>query len=184
VTLVERIPVTTPPRTLLDLAAVLQRRQLEKVFNEMEVRQLTDKLSIPDLLERYPHRRGAGVLRNLLRDERRAQGKTRSDLEDRFLALLDRTDLPLPRLNADVAVSGRFFQADCLWRDQKVIVELDGGAVHRTRRAFEKDRERDRILLTDGWQVIRITWRQLRDDAPAVIDDLGTVLRRRRPPTL
>ncbi len=91
--------------------------------------------------------------------------------------LLGATDLPPPRRNADVAVRGRFFEADCLWAKQRVIVELDGHATHGTGRAFEKDRERDRLLQSDGWRVIRITWRQMRDDAPAVIADLRRLLR-------
>lgn len=185
IAVVNRIPVTSVPRTLLDLAVVLDRRQLEKAFNEVEVRGLTDRLSIPDLLERYPRRPGTAALRTLLGDDARARGTTRSRLEDRFVAILDGTDLPRPRLNADVAVRGRFFEVDCLWTQQRLIIELDGGEAHRTRLAFEKDRERDRLLLTEDWRIVRVTWRQLRDDAPAVIADLRELLRKRvRPPTL
>jgi very-short-patch-repair endonuclease len=91
--------------------------------------------------------------------------------------LLANTDLPRPRLNADVMVKGRFFEVDCLWGEQQLVVELDGRHVHGTNMAFEKDRERDRLLLVEGWRVTRITWRQLRDEAPAVIDDLRRLLR-------
>jgi very-short-patch-repair endonuclease len=159
--------------------------QMEVVLNEMEVRGITDKLSIPDLLERYPRRRGSAKLRALLADQTTMRGVTREELEARFLAALDGTDLPRPRLNADVTVRGRFFEADCLWVEQRVIVELDGRAAHGTRRAFERDRERDRLLQADGWRVVRITWRQLHDDAPAVIADLRRLLRHGGgPPTL
>jgi len=66
-----------------------------------------------------------------------------------------------------------------------LIVELDGRATHGTDRAFEKDREKDRLLLTEGWQVVRVTWRQLRDDGPGVLADLRELLREQgRPPTL
>jgi very-short-patch-repair endonuclease len=181
---VEGIPATSVPRTLLDLAAISPGRQLEKAFNEVEVRGLTDKLSIPDLLRRYPRRQGTAALRALLRDDERPRGRTRGRLEDRFLALLAQTDLPRPRLNAHLFVRGRFFEVDCLWTEQRVIAELDGGAAHRTRRAFEEDRERDRLLLTDGWRVIRITWRQLDDRGPAVVADLRKVLFGGLPPTL
>jgi Transcriptional regulator, AbiEi antitoxin len=67
-TVVDGIPVTTMPRTILDLAAVVSRRQLERTLNEVEVRGLTDRLSVPDLLARYPRRRGSAVLRVLLDD--------------------------------------------------------------------------------------------------------------------
>jgi very-short-patch-repair endonuclease len=105
------------------------------------------------------------------------RGITRKELERRFHAVLDGTDLPRPRRNAHISVQGRFFEADCLWAEQRLIVELDGRESHGTDLAFEKDRERDRLLLVDRWRVTRITWRQLRDDAPAVIADLRRLLR-------
>jgi very-short-patch-repair endonuclease len=170
------IPMTGLSRTFLDLAAVVSRSQLEQAWNETEVRGLTDRVSVPTLLLRYPRRPGTAVLRRLLADEDATRGITRKELERRFRAVLDMTDLPRPRFNADLAVRGRFFEADCLWPEQRVIIELDGRAVHGTGRAFEKDRERDRILQAEGWRVARITWRQLRDEAPAVIADLGKML--------
>jgi very-short-patch-repair endonuclease len=165
------------PRTAFDIAASSTPGELERALNEMEVRGITDELSIPDLLERYPRKRGAARLRALLEDEAAVRGVPHKKLEERFVSLLDGTDLPRPRLNADVAVSGRLVEADCLWAEQRVIVELDGRAAHGTRRAFESDRERDRLLQVDGWRVVRITWRQLRDDAPAVLADLRRLLR-------
>jgi very-short-patch-repair endonuclease/predicted transcriptional regulator of viral defense system len=179
-TLVDRIPVTTVPRTILDLAAVASQRQVERALNEVEVRQLTDRLSIPDLLERYPRRRGTAVLRDLLDDGAEAGGVTRNDFEEAFVTLLDSHGLPRPRFNADVAVAGRFCSADCLWQRERLIVELDGRDVHRTRKAFESDRERDRLLMVEGWRVVRVTWRQLRDQRALIASDLRKVLTRGR----
>jgi very-short-patch-repair endonuclease len=85
--------------------------------------------------------------------------------------------LPRPRRNAHISVRGRFFEVDCLWAEQRLIVELDGRESHGTDLAFEKDRERDRLLLVEGWRVTRVTWRQLRGDATAVIADLRELLR-------
>ena len=170
------IPVTSVSRTLLDLAAVLSKRPLERAMNEAEVLRLTDRLSLPDLLERYPRRRGTAVLRTLLRDDAASRGVTVKELEERFVAFVDRHGLPQPRRNADIVARGRFFRADCLWLEQRVIVELDGRAVHGTREAFEKDRERDRILLAEGWRVTRVTWRQLHDDEGGVAADLRRLL--------
>jgi very-short-patch-repair endonuclease len=107
----------------------------------------------------------------------KVRGITKSELETRFAAMLAGTDLPAPRRNADLAIAGRFFEVDCLWQEQRLVVELDGRATHGTARAFEKDRERDRLLQADDWRVVRVTWRQLRDDAPAVIADLRRLLR-------
>jgi very-short-patch-repair endonuclease len=171
------IPCTCAPRTSLDLAGSTSLDELERAINQIEVRCLTHSLSIYDLLERYPRRRGTPMLRALLDDRVEARGITRSRLEERFAALLARSDLPRPQLNASLAMRGRFFEIDCLWRKQRVIVELDGMQAHGTDLAFEKDRERDRLLIADGWRVARITWRQLRDDAPSVLSDLRRMLR-------
>jgi very-short-patch-repair endonuclease/predicted transcriptional regulator of viral defense system len=177
-TVVNGIPVTTVPRTVVDLAAVGTRRQVERALNEVEVRRLTDRLSIPELLARYPRRRGTAVLRDLLGEGAEAGGVTRNDFEEAFVPLLDSHGLPRPQLNADVAVAGRFFSADCLWQRERLIVELDSRAVHGTRRAFESDRERDRLLMVDGWRVMRITWRQLRNQRGSIASDLRKALTR------
>jgi hypothetical protein len=174
---IEGIPTTGLARTFLDLAAGSSLRQLEQALNEAEVLRLTDRHSVLDLLERYSRRRGSAVLRALFRDRSAVRGITRRELEARFHMVLDGTDLPRPRRNVHVSVRGRFFEADCLWAEQRLIVELDGRESHGTDLAFEKDRERDRLLLVEGWRVARITWRQLRDDAPAVIADLRELLR-------
>jgi very-short-patch-repair endonuclease len=169
------IPVTSASRTQFDLAGMLSRRGLERAINEGEVRQLTSKLSLPHLLERHPHRSGTVNLRSLLAGDVPG-GVTRNEFEERFVALLDRWRLPRPRLNADLWLRGRFFEVDCLWEAQRLAAELDGGAVHRTRHAFQRDRERDRILLAEGWRTTRVTWEQLRDDGEAVAADLRRML--------
>jgi very-short-patch-repair endonuclease len=177
-TVVEGIPVTTVPRTILDLAAVASRRQVERALNEAEVRQLTDRLSIPDLIARYPGRRGTVVLRELLAEGAEAGGVTRNDFEELFVPLLDSHGLPRPRFNADLAVAGRFVCADCLWERERLIVELDGRAAHGTREAFEDDRERDRLLMVAGWRVMRITWCQLHSQPASIASDLRKALTR------
>jgi very-short-patch-repair endonuclease len=139
---------------------VLRPHRLERAVNEAEVLRLTDPLSVPDLLARYPRRRGSRALRRALAA---AGAPTRSELEARFLALLDRHGLPRPRVNARLQAGGEWMEVDCVWEDARVIVELDGYAAHGTRAAFERDRERDRALLAAGWRVLRITWRQLHD---------------------
>jgi very-short-patch-repair endonuclease/predicted transcriptional regulator of viral defense system len=176
-TVFDGIPVTEVARTLFDIATIAEREQIEQAANEAEVRGLTSRLSVPHLLERYPGRRGSVAVRQIFDSGRAKRGVTRKELERRFKQILEATDLPLPRLNADLAVGGRFFNVDCLWQEQRLIVELDGRAVHGTQRAFEKDRERDRLLLVDGWRVTRVTWRQLCDDAPAIVADLRRLLR-------
>jgi REase_MTES_1575 len=172
---VDGLPVASVHRTLVDLAGVLSRRQLERAMNEAEVRGLTDRLSIPQLLDRHPRARGAATLRGLLA-AKAPGGITVNDFEEDFVAFLDARELPRPELNAPLAARGRFFSIDCLWRDHRLAIELDGRAAHGTAAAFESDRERDRILQAEGWRTARITWRQLRDDPEAVAADLRSML--------
>lgn len=175
-TVFDGIPVTTVPRTVLDCAARATRRQVERMLNEVEVRRLTDSLSIPDMLERYPGRPGTGILRGLLGEGAEDAGVTRNDFEEIFASLIEAHGLPSARFNADVSVAGRFYSVDCLWRQPRLIVELDGRAAHGTRRAFESDRERDRLLMADGWRVMRVTWRQLLTQGDRVIADVRRAL--------
>lgn len=169
------IPVTSVARTLFDLAAISSKRQLERAMNEAQVRGLTSRLSLPQLLERHPGRRGARKLRALL-GSKRPGGVTRNDFEELFVAFLDRYGLPRPRLNATLAIRGRFFEPDCVWDQQRLLLELDGREVHGTQQAFESDRERDRILLVEGWRSTRVTWRQLQDEPAVLAADLRLLL--------
>jgi hypothetical protein len=171
------IPVTTLARTLFDIAAGSPRERLEAAIREAEYRHRFQLKHLENLLERRPGRRGAPAIRDCLqRLGRGPRGRTRSRLEVRFAALLARTDLPLPTLNALLDLGGFKIEADCLWSDQRLIVELDGNRVHGTRVAFEADRERDRRLQASGWRVIRVTWHQL-DDPDALLADLRNLLR-------
>lgn len=170
------IPVSTPLRTLLDLAAVVPAHQLERAVNEAEILRLTDELSLADLLARYPRRTGTVALRRILDRARIGASVTRSELEDRLLAFLDRQGLPRPDVNAHLRIAGGIVEVDCLWRERRVIAELDGYATHATRAAFERDRARDRALQAAGWRVIRITWRQLHEAPDTLTADLAALL--------
>jgi very-short-patch-repair endonuclease len=176
VTVERGIPVTTVPRTLLDLAAVLPPRQVERAIEEAEVRRLDDPLSLTDLVERYPGRRGTGVVKSILALNRIGSTITRSGLEEAFLSFIEAHSLPSPDLNAAIKVSGRWFEADCAWRRHRMIVELDARSTHGTAAAFERDRARDRALHAAGWRVVRVTVRQLRADADGLARDLRSML--------
>jgi hypothetical protein len=175
------IPTTTPPRTLLDLAAVLPKHHLERAINEAEYRRLTDPLSLDALAARYPRRQGVPKIRQLLEAGAIGHTLTRSDLEDRFLDLLDKASLPRPQINAPITLNGHTLEPDCTWPHHRLVVELDGYASHSTRQAFESDRARDRLLQAAGWRVIRITWRQLHDDPHAIADEIGAMLEPKYP---
>jgi very-short-patch-repair endonuclease len=161
---------------MLDLAGTLKERDVERAWNEMDVRGYTDSLSVPDLLKRYPGRRGSLVLTRLANRKSLPVGITRNDFEEAFLALIDRHGLPRPRMNVHVALRGRFYEIDCFWEEQRVAIELDGGAAHKTAKAFEGDRERDRILTAEGYTPARITWHQITETPSEVASDLHLIL--------
>ncbi len=173
---VRGIPVTSVPRTMFDLAGKLKEREVERAWNEMEVREPTDRLSVPHLLERYPGRKGSRVLLRLANRKTLPVGITRNDFEEAFLALVDQHGLPRPRLNAHVPLRGRFYEVDCFWEEQRVAIELDGGGAHKTTKAFEDDRERDRILTAERYTTSRITWHQLHETPTEVASDLRQIL--------
>lgn len=169
------IPVTSPFRTIFDLAAVAPMRELERAFHEAEVREVTDRVSLPMLLERYPGWRGSRNLQALL-ESRQTPMITRNDFEEAFLVLVDRCAVRRPRMNAPLAIRGRFFEIDALWEAERVAVELDSRGVHGTHKKFESDRLRDRVLVAEGWKTMRITWRQLQDEPEEIARDLRLAL--------
>jgi predicted transcriptional regulator of viral defense system len=170
------IPVTSVARTMFDLAGTLGERDVDRAWNEMEVREYRVRVSVPDLLERYPGRKGTVLLARLADRETLPLGITRNELEEAFLALIDRFGLPRPRMNAHLAVRDRFYEVDCLWEDRKVAIELDGAGAHGTDKAFHGDRERDRILTSEGWTTSRVTWDHIQETPSDVAADLHLIL--------
>jgi very-short-patch-repair endonuclease len=157
-------------RTLLDLAEVVDRRALERACDRAEMLRLFDLHAIEDVLERADGRRGAAALRAVLAEDARTTTLTRSELEERFLAVCRSRRLPAPEVNAWIALEeGGGFEADFLFRAQRLDVETDGRHVHDTLRAFEHDRRRDQRLMLAGWRVVRFTWRQVVAE-PAVVE--------------
>jgi very-short-patch-repair endonuclease len=173
------IPVTTPARTLLDLAAVLAPEKLERAINEAEVRRLTSPLPLDALVARHPHRRGTKTIRRILEDRGVGDTITRSDLEDRFLALVDANGLSRPKMNEPLGP----YEPDAHWPAQRLVVELDSYSIHTTRRAFDSDRERDRRLQAAGYRVVRITWRQLTYEPSQIAEELSALLATARTPS-
>lgn len=169
------IPVTTVARTLLDLAAVLQRDELRRALERAEALGLGDETSLPRLAERHRGRRGTANLQAAIGEGLRPV-VTRSELERRFLSFLERERLPRPETNVWLNMGGEWMEVDCVWRDQRVIAELDSRAWHMTKEAFERDRERDRRAHAAGWRPIRVTDKALHQDAQPLVAVLRALL--------
>ena len=159
----QAIRVTTPARTLLDLAATLPRRALERALDEAEIHELYDLASLDAMARTHAGERGARHLRRAL-DEDGDPTLTDSELEELMLALCEEHGLERPEPQAWVAG----LRVDFLFVASRLVVETDGYRYHRTRRAFERDRERDAILARAGYRTLRFTHRQLTRE-PAMV---------------
>jgi hypothetical protein len=179
-TIVNGIPCTSVARTLVDLAAELDRRGTERAIDQAEVRGVFDLRAVDDVLDRTEGHPGAAVVRAVLAD---LEGPTLTDqeLEERFLALCRDAGLPQPEVNAwvrlddEAAAPGRtHVKVDFLWRKEGLAVETDGWATHRSRHSFEDDRFRDQRLRFAGLDPMRVTGRQVAREP----DRLGRLLLR------
>ena len=169
----ERIPVTAPARTVVDVASILSPHALERLVAEVLVRRLATRRDLQGALGRAGRRPGIGAVRRLLED--REPSFTRSEAERRLLALIESACLPRPEVNARLGP----YEVDFVWRAERLIVEVDGFRYHSSRAAFERDRARDADLQARGWLVMRVTWRQLAEHASAVAAQIAGALARR-----
>jgi very-short-patch-repair endonuclease len=172
VTTHEGIPVTGIACTLVDFARCADRSRLERAINEADRLDLTDPLALVESLDDYPGQPGVGKLRALL--GRHTFRLTDSELERRFLSLIDAAGLPMPvtgkRLNG--------FKVDFYWPHLGLVVETDGLRYHRTPAQQARDRLRDQAHTAAGLTALRFTHEQVRFEAPHVTRTLKAVATR------
>jgi very-short-patch-repair endonuclease len=173
----EGIPVTSLPRTLLDLAAELHPDRLGSALQRAEERKLLDLRTLDEILRRVPHHPGATALCQALDIYRPPTSFTRSDLEKHFLALVLAAGLPRPRTNFFLGSH----ELDAYWPEHRFAVELDVYETHGSRRSFEEDRVRNEDLLLAGIAMDRITGARLEREPEVVLARLGRLLAERAP---
>jgi len=166
------IPVTSPARTILDLAATLRQADLEYVLDRMEILELTDYPSLAALARAHTGHRGAHKLLATMRAHDAGTNPTRSGLEVLFRQLCHDHGLPQPRVNT--SVEGK--EVDFLFEPARLIVETDSWRYHKTRRAFENDRARDALTTAAGYRTLRVTDRRLTNDPAAVAAAIAATL--------
>jgi very-short-patch-repair endonuclease len=175
---VDRIPCTSVPVTLLALAATVPANVLESACNQAEIKEVLDAGEIGELLERRRSHPGASRLREALELDGVGLDRTKSVLERRFLRLARDTGLPAPTINDSIAIPGEEMEFDFVWHRERLIVEVDGWKTHRTRKAFQEDRRRDRLVQAAGWHVLRFTCRDVSRDQDQVARVVGAILSR------
>lgn len=166
------IPVTSPIRTLVDLATRLTEPQLEAAVNEADKLGLVDPERLRRALERMTRQRGVPALRRLL--DRRVFRLTDSELERRFLRLVSSAALPRPETGREI----NGFRVDFFWRELGLVVETDGLSYHRTPSQQAKDRRRDQIHAAAGLTTLRFTHEQVRFEPGSVRETLRRVIAR------
>ena len=165
--------VTSPARTMLDIAPRLSEKTLTRAVNDLR---RPGHLRLPDLadvLKRFPRAPGTGRLLPFIE---LPTGPTRSQFEDVFFKFCERFGLPRPLVNTWV----HGFEADAFFPEHRLIVELDGWDFHSSRQSFINDRERDTALLALGFETVRITWERLIYEPEKEARRLHAILARRR----
>jgi predicted transcriptional regulator of viral defense system len=166
------IPVTTVARTLFDLAEAAGPDPLSRLWEEADKLHL---LVIDDVAEVYERRRGCRRARRRIRPlllEAPRSERTRSPLEDRFVAFCRHFELPPPATNVLVLEK----EVDAAWLDARLLVELDSWEHHAHRAAFERDRKRDIALIVAGYRTIRVTHRRLDREAATLAAEIRILL--------
>jgi very-short-patch-repair endonuclease len=165
------LPLTSPARTIIDVAADLTARELERAVDEALVRRFVRERELERAVAAARGRHGAPLLAALLA-RRAGPTLTRSQAEEKCLALIRDAQLPEPEVNARV----QGYEVDFFWRESGLVLEIDGYAFHGTRAAFERDRRKDAKLRAAGIAVLRATWRQLEEESHAVVGWLARAL--------
>jgi len=166
------IRVTSPARTILDIASRLTDRQLKRAVNDALHSRWLRESQLAELVTRHPRRPGAGRIAALIG---LPGTPTRSGWEDDFPAFCRRHGLPQPVMGA--VVCG--FVVDALFVEERVIVELDSWGFHGDAIAFQTDRERDAETLAAGFVTVRITWERLHGHPGREAGRLRRILARR-----
>lgn len=172
----EGVPVTSLPRTLLDLAATVRFDWLEKMVERSEELELFDLGAVDELLSRTVGHHGHKRLRRAIALYE-PTSFTRSGLEKRFLKLCIEAGLPQPHMN----YVEHGFELDCYWPEHRFVVELDVFETHGTRAAFERDRKRQEDLLLVGIHMTRVTGPRLKREPEEVIRRVARLLSEREP---
>lgn len=176
---VDGIPVTTPARTLVDLAGAVRPGRLRiGVEDALAARKCTlEELSRCHEELRRPGKRGMVAVSLVLRSLGPGPVRSATFLERLLRKVLVDAGLPEPVREYDAPwardTPGR---VDLAYPFARIIIEADSRRWHTRERDFEADRRRDRGAQLAGWAVYRFTWRDLTDDPDDAVDTIRRAL--------
>ncbi|MDQ3982223.1 MAG: DUF559 domain-containing protein [Actinomycetota bacterium] len=160
--------MTTPGRTLVDVAGRLDRRSFDAAFHYCLHSRLTTHREMREHARLSSGCPGAQNLREALAAYGPRGSAAASPLEARVARRLHRSTLPPPVRQHEVRLpSGRRY-LDFAWPAARVAVEVDGYRWHSSRTAWERDRARLRELRRAGWTIVHTT----QDDVDGGFDQL------------
>lgn len=169
------ILITSPARTILDLAATTPAKPLRRLVRDALAEGRVSVRQLNDVVDRHRGHRGVAALRRLIAD---GYVPTRSELEDRALDLILAALIPKPEINSWLHLDGRPIRPDMFWRELGVVIELDGARWHDDPLTRQDDADKQAILEAHGLRVLRITWRQLVDHPRQTIARIRAALAR------
>jgi len=175
----EGVLCTNPARTMVDMAGMLGTPSLRRMVERAAVLKKLDLAALDHSLRWAEGRRGVKALREIADEWRTEDGvvaDVRSEFEALVLPRLLRIGLPRPACNKILEIEGERLMLDFLWEEQRLVVETDGEETHATPIAFQRDRERDQILIAAGYRVARATWSQMQRDLDAVVARISRAL--------
>lgn len=165
------LAVTTPARTVFDLAGVVSQGRTERALEFVVDQGLCTMEDLHHVFFALARRgrRGTVAMRELLESRGPGYVAVASELELLGRAVFRDGGLPVPSFEVDVGSSDWIGRVDALWRDERVIVELDSRKHHTSLLARDADRRRDNELMAAGWRVIRVTWEDLQHRPAEVV---------------
>jgi very-short-patch-repair endonuclease len=170
---IDDLRVTTPSRTIVDLATILEGRALREVVERAQDLRRFDPHDVKATIARAGRRPGTRRLEDLIALMGPDKDNARSHLERLFLALTRSARLPRPAPNHEIAGRSR----DFAWPDHRLVVETDGYRYHSSRVARRRDNRRDRQLTARGWRPVRFTYEEIAFEPDEVANELGGLLR-------
>jgi very-short-patch-repair endonuclease len=170
VTVVDAVPVTTPARTLMDIAATCPLHLVEEAFDHGLRTRLVTLPGMRRRLRMIGRRPGVAAMRALV--AARAGGRVpESVFETRLLRLLRRRGLPVPVGQHEIRDGGRVVaRVDFAYPELKLAIEADGFRYHSGRIQWDRDRSRRNALTGLGWRVVHVTWTEMLGRPDGVVD--------------